>query len=125
MSRLMVFFLLQTILSAVMWSQQVHATDGDVDYSAPYITVDPETGQLVTRNPGPRLKAHPMEMPDPSAGQSAMISAAPSEEAISAGQSDSEQAGQDGYTGEMVVALFVGLLVFGTLAVRRFLQRQS
>lgn len=34
------------------------AGDGDVDYSAPYITVDPETGQLVTKNPGPKLKMH-------------------------------------------------------------------
>ncbi len=41
-----------------------HAIDGDVEYSAPYIMVDPETGQIVTVNPGPRLKAHetPAEM---------------------------------------------------------------
>ncbi|NNE38731.1 MAG: hypothetical protein HKN08_10545, partial [Gammaproteobacteria bacterium] len=27
-------------------------------YSAPYIWVNPETGQIETVNPGPRLKAH-------------------------------------------------------------------
>ena len=36
----------------------VLATDGDVVYSAPYIWVNPETGQIETVNPGPRLKAH-------------------------------------------------------------------
>jgi len=34
------------------------AIDGDVEYSAPYIMVDPETGQIVTVNPGPKPKAH-------------------------------------------------------------------
>lgn len=34
------------------------AGDGDVDYSAPYITVDPESGKLITVNPGPQLKSH-------------------------------------------------------------------
>lgn len=29
----------------------VNAYDGDVDYSAPYLTVDPETGKLVTIDP--------------------------------------------------------------------------
>ena len=43
------------------------AGDGDVDYSAPYITVDPETGKLITVNPGPELKMH---APTP-AGQAA------------------------------------------------------
>ncbi len=36
----------------------VFATDGDVVYSAPYIWVNPDTGQIETVNPGPRLKAH-------------------------------------------------------------------
>ncbi len=40
-------------LSLPLW-----ATDGDVVYSAPYIWVNPETGQIETVNPGPRLKSH-------------------------------------------------------------------
>jgi hypothetical protein len=35
------------------------ATDGDVTYSAPYIWVNPETGQVEMKNPGPQPKTHP------------------------------------------------------------------
>ena len=48
-------------LVIITWYLSSHpslAIDGDVEYSAPYIMVDPETGQIVTVNPGPRLKAH-------------------------------------------------------------------
>mgnify|MGYP003389218574 CR=1 FL=1 len=34
----------------------VYAYDGDVDYSAPYVTVDPETGKLVTIDPKAQTK---------------------------------------------------------------------
>ncbi len=46
------------------------AYDGDVDYSAPYITVDPETGKLVTIDP----KAQPQPqhtVTDPNSSQTA------------------------------------------------------
>ena len=46
------------IITWYLSSQPSLAIDGDVVYSAPYIMVDPETGQIVTVNPGPRLKAH-------------------------------------------------------------------
>lgn len=36
----------------------VFAVDGDVDYSAPYLWVDPNTGQISTINPGPQPKVH-------------------------------------------------------------------
>lgn len=45
----------------------VSAVDSDVVYSAPYIWVDPETGEVEMRNPGPQPKAHPdmsTEMPE-------------------------------------------------------------
>jgi hypothetical protein len=59
------------------------AGDGDVDYSAPYITVDPETGQLVTRNPGPKMKMHePMPPSNSDKASSAMISPAREESAV-------------------------------------------
>jgi len=52
------------VLVALIFSAGVVlAGDGDVDYSAPYITVDPETGQLVTINPGPKLKMHEQMAP--------------------------------------------------------------
>lgn len=46
------------VIAGVLSINDVLAIDGDVEYSAPYIMVDPETGQIVTVNPGPRLKAH-------------------------------------------------------------------
>jgi hypothetical protein len=59
MARLSVSFAASLLLLLVSgWLPAVFAGDGDVDYSAPYITVDPETGQLVTVNPGPQLKSH-------------------------------------------------------------------
>jgi len=60
------------IMMLIVWSSFLFmnaglAIDGDVEYSAPYIMVDPETGQIVTVNPGPRLKAH--ETPEAMAAQ--------------------------------------------------------
>ncbi|NNE38520.1 MAG: hypothetical protein HKN08_09465 [Gammaproteobacteria bacterium] len=34
----------------------VYAYDGDVDYTAPYVTIDPETGTLVTVDPKTQTK---------------------------------------------------------------------
>lgn len=60
-SKLIILFL---AYGSLLFIHQALAIDGDVEYSAPYIMVDPETGQIVTVNPGPRLKAHetPQEM---------------------------------------------------------------
>jgi hypothetical protein len=46
------------VLAWYLLPHSTMAIDGDVVYSAPYIMVDPDTGQIVTVNPGPRLKAH-------------------------------------------------------------------
>jgi len=50
-----VYFL--SVLS-VMGLNNAFATDGDVTYGAPYLWVNPETGELQTVNPGPQLKTH-------------------------------------------------------------------
>ena len=39
------------IIGFSMASESTFAYDGDVDYNAPYLTVDPETGKLVTIDP--------------------------------------------------------------------------
>ncbi|MGK0297818.1 MAG: hypothetical protein ACI9XC_001435 [Gammaproteobacteria bacterium] len=46
------------VLNVYLFAFSAQAIDGDVVYSAPYIMVDPDTGQIVTVNPGPKLKAH-------------------------------------------------------------------
>jgi len=45
-------------LSGMLIVPVVFAVDGDVDYAAPYLWVDPETGQVSTVNPGPQSKVH-------------------------------------------------------------------
>ena len=47
------------IVSLIALPLMASATDGDVTYSAPYIWVNPETGQIEMKNPGPQPKAHP------------------------------------------------------------------
>jgi len=50
-----VYFL--SVLS-LMGLNNTFAGDGDVTYGAPYLWVNPETGELETVNPGPQLKTH-------------------------------------------------------------------
>jgi len=63
--RVLVFVFEIAVLAGLLTVSNALASDGDVDYSAPYITVDPETGQLITVNPGPQLKVHPPVSSDP------------------------------------------------------------
>jgi len=115
------------------------ASDGDVDYSTPYITVDPVTGQLVTKNPGPKLKAHPMDMSSP-AETTTPNSAAVTTTSPPANTSDASQmaASQNPVQSEsqgvndkqasgsmpMIIVIVTGVLVFGAVMLRRFRQRQ-
>jgi hypothetical protein len=57
------------VLSLVLLSAVLSAYDGDVDYSAPYITVDPETGKLVTIDPKAQQQQH--QATDPNTAQTA------------------------------------------------------
>jgi hypothetical protein len=50
------FALLAMVACTGLISIGVHAYDGDVDYMAPYLTVDPETGKLVTIDPRAETK---------------------------------------------------------------------
>lgn len=59
----------------------LYATDGDVQYSAPYIWVNPETGQVETVNPGPTLKTHPVMEDENVAAEANVMAVAPGEEA--------------------------------------------
>ncbi|NIN35095.1 MAG: hypothetical protein GTO60_08430 [Gammaproteobacteria bacterium] len=66
-SKLKTLFIVLTLIILV---PDLPAYDGDVDYSAPYITVDPETGKLVTIDP----KAQPQPqhtVTDPNSSQTA------------------------------------------------------
>jgi hypothetical protein len=73
MSQVSIPGFLIVLLSGMLMVPVVFAVDGDVDYAAPYLWVDPETGQVSTINPGPQPKVHtetadnsrtPAEKPD-------------------------------------------------------------
>lgn len=49
------------LLSGLWPQQEAAAIDGDMQYSAPYVIFNEETGKLETVNPGPRLKTHEAE----------------------------------------------------------------
>ena len=46
------------LVTLVCLSSSAYCIDGDVQYTAPYIWVNPETGQIETINPGPQPKKH-------------------------------------------------------------------
>ena len=48
--------LISFIYLTVLCTINTYAYDGDVDYSAPYVTIDPETGKLVTIDPKAQTK---------------------------------------------------------------------
>lgn len=126
MGRVMIVFLLQTAILMAMLSQPVRAGDGDVDYSAPYITVDPKTGQLVTRNPGPHLKNHSMDMSGPAAAETPTNVAAvtpDNEPGIDTADQDAE-GGSSPINAATLMIIVAGVFVFGTLAVKRMKQKQ-
>jgi hypothetical protein len=68
MNRLFINFVSLSFLLALLIGsgQSAYAYDGDVDYSAPYMTLDPETGKLVTIDP----TAESAPPPQHQAGQS-------------------------------------------------------
>jgi len=45
------FCLAGVLTASVLSTGSVYSYDGDVDYSAPYVTLDPKTGKLVTIDP--------------------------------------------------------------------------
>ena len=126
LGRFMVVFMLQIAVSITLLSGKVLAGDGDVDYSAPYITVDPETGQLVTKNPGPKLKSHPMDMSSPAETKTQVPdNAVVSKPEAGIKQNVSTPAEQSSGTEPMLTIVVTGLLVFGVLIFRRFWQKQQ
>jgi len=46
-----IFFVPAVFIMLIGGGRDVNAYDGDVDFSAPYITLDPETGKLITVDP--------------------------------------------------------------------------
>lgn len=124
MCRIKIVLLLQAAVLLSILSQPIRASDGDVDYSSPYITVDPKTGQLVTRNPGPRLKTHTMDMASEKTADSvAAITADPA--AAATAQTPAAATVQDagapsgsGISPATIAMIAGGLFVFGIVISR-------
>jgi len=50
-NKMTMFCLAGVLTASVLSTGSVYSYDGDVDYSAPYVTLDPKTGKLVTIDP--------------------------------------------------------------------------
>ena len=62
--KLVIPIFLIAVIAGVL-SGKTFAYDGDVDYMAPYLTVDPETGKLVTIDPRQgTVTEHPASAPE-------------------------------------------------------------
>ena len=70
------FCLAGVLTASVLSAGSVYSYDGDVDYSAPYVTLDPKTGKLITVDP----------KKDPAAMQQAQHPAAASSDAATSTQ---------------------------------------
>ena len=63
------FCLAGVLTASVLSAGSVYSYDGDIDYSAPYVTLDPKTGKLITVDPKKDQAAaqqaqHPATSPD-------------------------------------------------------------
>lgn len=113
--KIIALFAVQVLLFGAVLPES-RASDGDVDYSAPYITVDPETGELITVNPGPRPEMHDM----------AVMSAADSGEESPQRSSTVDSATTSSmWSGSVIVALAtaigvaVGAIIFVALKAKQ------
>lgn len=122
MCRIKIVLLLQAAVLLSILSQPIRASDGDVDYSSPYITVDPKTGQLVTRNPGPRLKTHSADMASEKTADSvAALTADPAATALTtatAAAQDAAAPAESGISPATIAIIAGGLFVFGIVISR-------
>ena len=125
MCRVITVLLLQIAVLVAVLPQPAKASDGDVDYSSPYITVDPKTGQLVTRNPGPRLKTHSMDMGSEKTSDS--VAALTAESATTPPPADMpEQAAQsDSGFNPATIAIIAGALFVAGVVIARMKKQKT
>jgi hypothetical protein len=107
--------LLFLVISGLAFS--VSATDGDVVYSAPYIWVNPDTGQIETVNPGPRLKAHEAVVATEAAESTGMGSTENTQ--MVASESEIEAVAHTSMLHPLIVLIGIGLTVGVIVMVRR------
>jgi hypothetical protein len=113
------------IFISVFLTTELSAYDGDVDYSAPYITVDPETGKLVTIDPkAQQAQQQQHAATDPNATQDdtgtqdsqLMAQSAPGN---AMGQSQEEQATSSANTPMIIGIVILGLAAVVVISTRR------
>ena len=109
MSAKNIWNMLAMIVVTTALSENTLAYDNDVDYSAPYLTVDPETGQLVTVDPKQGTKT-PHSPTGPSGTTTLEQTAAPDAEAKSPAYS---------FRGVAAVSGFLAVLIGGAIMFRK------
>jgi hypothetical protein len=127
MSKGLLFSVYFVSVLSVIGSNNAYAADGDVTYGAPYLWVNPETGELETINPGPQLKTHAYGLDeDSSYGRNPSVAGvtpasktiADANEGISAGDTGSSRLG-------VIIAGVVMLLIAVGVFLRRNIKASS
>jgi len=70
-----IFFVTAVCILATGAGRDGYAYDGDVDFSAPYMTLDPETGKLITVDPT-QNPVPPVQSPQHQMAQTAQVASA-------------------------------------------------
>lgn len=107
------------IVSSVFLNTELSAYDGDVDYSAPYITVDPETGKLVTIDPKAQQSQQQQQhsATDPNAAQNDNGTQDSQVMAQTTTGNTMGQSEQDQATSSVNTPMIIGIVVLGLAAV--------
>jgi hypothetical protein len=112
------------VCTSFLFMNEGLAIDGDVEYSAPYIMVDPETGQIVTVNPGPRLKAH--ETPEEMAAQETTQAGTTAlSAAMSAGTLDNEELASPDTLPVIIAVLACLLMVVAGFTINYYKEKRG
>ncbi len=123
-NRITVLCLAGVVTASMLLARTGHSYDGDVDYSAPYVTLDPETGKLVTVDPKQEQAAAAQQTQHPAGQMDTSASTEAANGITSAIQTDSSQAPST-EASSSTMAVFTAVIaivligVFVTLARRK------
>lgn len=117
-------FCLVSVLCAGLLSVNIaRSYDGDVDYSAPYVTLDPETGKLITvdpkQQPATAQQQHSSTDPNAALSTSADTTAAADSTATASDTTAGQSNGSSGNSVIIAIAAIVAVAVVVAIARRK------
>lgn len=114
-----VVYFLTAVLFTGLSAQLAYAYDGDVDYLAPYVTLDPESGKLVTVDPrkDQAAAAELQKQHDAAAAGTTTDSTSSTTTATSGTDTSVTAMPAPGDTGQQNVAMSPGTAIIGVISV--------